>query len=273
MELPKSATFRFKKFEIQQIGVAHAVGTDGVLLGVWAEINGANRILDIGTGTGIIALMLAQKKADGEGLTVDGGRLTGDGGWRTGDGGRETVDEGQMKSKLTAIELHEGSFLQAVENFANSPWSACLFAKHITLQEFAQNIENQYDMIVSNPPFFGETMTEANETRKLGRYMGTLSLQELLTNVLKLLAPKGHFHLILPEKEGRQFCELATCQGLYFNRMTEVCSKKGKPVERLLLSFSRNPLIFNKGKLTILDEKNEFSIEYRALTKDFYLNF
>jgi tRNA1Val (adenine37-N6)-methyltransferase len=245
MEFPNSAIFRFKKFEIKQIGVAHAVGTDGVLLGAWAEIKGANHILDIGTGTGIIALMLAQ---------------------RTIDGGREMVDVGREVVNITALELHKGSFLQAVENFELSPWNTHLCAKHITLQEFAQVAENQYDMIVSNPPFFGETMAEANETRKLGRFTGTLLPQELLSNVLKLLAPKGHFHLILPEKEGRQFCELATCQGLYFNRMTEVCSKKGKTVERLLLSFKKN-------KLTILDEKNEFSAEYRALTKDFYLNF
>jgi tRNA1Val (adenine37-N6)-methyltransferase len=178
-----------------------------------------------------------------------------------------------QKVVIHAIELHEGSFVQAAENFALSPWNSYLFAKHITLQEYAQSADNQFDMIVSNPPFFGETMAEANEIRKLGRYTGTLSSQDLLSNVKKLLAQEGNFHLILPEKEGRQFCELATCQGLYFNRITEVHSKKGKPVERLLLSFSRNPRFFTLNKLTILNEKNEFSEEYQALTKDFYLKF
>jgi tRNA1Val (adenine37-N6)-methyltransferase len=239
-------SFRFKKFEIKQFGVAHAVGTDGVLLGAWAEINGANQILDIGTGTGIIALMLAQKKVQ--------------------NGHNQDVE-------ITAIDLHEDSYVQAAENFAYSPWKSYLHAKHITLQEFSQITENQYDMIVSNPPFFGETMLEANEIRKLGRFTGTLSQQDLLNNVLKLLAPQGHFHLILPEKEGRQFCELATCHGLYFNKLAEVSSKKGKPVERLLMSFSRNPRPFLKSKLMILNKKNEFSDEYQELTKDFYLKF
>jgi tRNA1Val (adenine37-N6)-methyltransferase len=237
----ESAPFRFKKFEVCQKGVVHAVGTDGVLLGAWVDIQVAQNVLDIGTGTGIVALMLAQRI--------------------------------NPPTQITGIEIHPTTYLQTLENFKNSPWTNHLLAKNISLQDFAQVIDSQFDTIVSNPPFFGESVVSPDEVRRLGRSTNSLSPQDLITCVKKLLKPLGKFSMILPEKEGRQFCELATCQGLYFNRITEIYAKKGKPIERLLIEFSRTAAIFQKSTLTILNEENEFSDEYRTMAKDFYLNF
>lgn len=236
-----SPDFHFKRFSIAQEGVTHPVGTDAVLLGAWVDVSGARRILDIGTGTGVIALMLAQRR------------------------------EAHPDTFIEAVEIHTGSALCAAQNFAVSPWAARLRVREMPVQEFAQNAEHPFDLIVSNPPFFSETTRAPDETRRLGRHTGTLPPGEMLAAVRRLLAPVGRFAVVLPVQEGLRLCELSVPNGLYWTRITEVRSRRDKPVERLLIEFEKNPYDFKRGSLLIYEDGLRYSDEYQELTEGFYL--
>jgi len=240
MPLP---AFRFKKFSVEQEGAAQPVGTDAVLLGAWADVQGARRFLDIGTGTGVVALMVAQ-------------RLSGAQNW---DG--------------LGIEIHQPSAALARDNFAASPWAEHLEIWAGSVQEFAQTIADHYDLIVSNPPFFSELTTSPDKARSLGRHTATLSPGDLLACASQLLTAKGKFCVILPEREGHRLCELAVPQGLYWTRITEVRSRPGKPVERLLLQFEKSPYAIQREEICMYAGKTggEFSEEFQEMTRDFYL--
>ena len=236
-----SPDFHFKRFSIIQEGVTHPVGTDAVLLGAWVNVSGARRILDIGTGTGVIALMLAQRT------------------------------EIHPYTFIEAVEIHPGSALRAARNFEASHWADRLRVREIPVQEFAQNTERPFDLIVSNPPFFSETTRAPDETRRLGRHTGTLPPGEMLAAVRRLLAPGGRFAVVLPVQEGIRLCELSVPNGLYWTRITEVRSRRDKPVERLLIEFEKNPYDFNRESLLIHEDGIHYSDEYQELTKEFYL--
>lgn len=238
-----SPPFRFKRFLVDQKGAAHPIGTDSVLLGAWAAIIGATRVLDIGTGTGIVALMLAQRS------------------------------EGEPKIHITGVELHEDSCKCAQRNFETSPWSSRLAAVCQPVQHFAQTSDDKYDLIVSNPPFFTETITSPNENRRLSRTAISLSPGELLEAVLRLLSPRGRFCTILPFTEGIRFCEWGAIKGIYCTRETRVFSRKGKSCERLLLQFETNPYPMQRSVLYIYENADECSAEFISLTKNFYLHF
>ncbi|MDO8367145.1 MAG: methyltransferase [Saprospiraceae bacterium] len=240
MSLP---AFRFKKFSVEQEGAAQPLGTDAVLLGAWADVQGARRFLDIGTGTGVVALMIAQ-------------RLSGTPNW---DG--------------LGIEIHPPSAELARENFADSPWAERLDIWAGSIQEFAQNIADHYDLIVSNPPFFSELTTSPDKARSLSRHTASLSPGDLLACVSQLLTAEGKFCVILPEREGQRLCELAVPQGLYWTRITEVRSRPGKPVERLLLQFEKSPYDFERADISIYGGKTGegYSGEFQEFTRDFYL--
>lgn len=233
--------FHFKRCSITQEEVAHPVGTDGVLLGAWADVSGARHILDIGTGTGVVCLMLAQRTEQFQEVLLD------------------------------AVEMHSGSARCAAQNFAASPWAERLRVWEMSVQAFAPNRASQYDLIVSNPPFFTETTMAPDETRRLGRHTATLSQSDLLLSTRQMLAPGGRFCVILPVKEGRKLCELSVPLGLYCTREVAVQSRREKPVERLLLQFERDPYRFRREALLIHENGMEYSIEYQALTADFYL--
>jgi tRNA1Val (adenine37-N6)-methyltransferase len=231
-----SAPFHFKKFSLQQEGVAHAVGTDGVLLGAWTDVAGARTILDIGTGTGLVALMLAQRSE---------------------------------QAQITAIDIHPDSVICARNNAAGTPWADRVQVLETSFQQFAQTAP-QFDLIVSNPPFFSEVTVSPDDARSLGRHTATLPPGEMLAGVARLLSDDGRFCVVLPEKEGRRLCELAVPLGLYHTVMVQVVSRAGKPVERLLLQLERDPGRFRQERLEIYDGA-QYSAAYKALTAAFYL--
>lgn len=237
-----SPPFRFKRFLVEQEGVAHPVGTDSVLLGAWTGVEGASRILDIGTGTGIIALMLAQRT------------------------------ENQENTKIVGVELHEGSWQCAQRNFAASPWAGRLSVVGQSIQSFMQKEGLDCDLIVSNPPFFSGMTVPPDPNRRLGRAARSLTPGELLDAVIRLLSPDGRFCVILPPAEGRRLCEWSAMRRLYCTRETEIFTRKGKSCERLLLQFEYNPYRMRRTRLHIYEKEGEWSADFKALTQAFYLH-
>jgi tRNA1Val (adenine37-N6)-methyltransferase len=196
--------FRFKQFTIQQSAAAMKVNTDGVLLGAWADVQGATRILDVGTGTGVIALMLAQRTAT---------------------------------AVIDAVEIDRDSATQAAKNIADSPWAARVNVFTMPFQTYTANAFASYDLIVSNPPYFVDALLPDTEERLLSRHAASLSYEDLIAGVNALLRDTGRFCLILPYAEANVFIAKAAMAQLYCTHKTNVCSAPEKPVKRLLLVF------------------------------------
>lgn len=231
--------FRFKLFSVRHDRSTMKVGTDAVLLGAWVQINHVKRILDIGTGSGVIALMIAQRTTD--------------------------------DALIDAIDHAEDDLAEARENFLSSLWSERLRAHLATVQQFSPPY--QYDLIVCNPPYFSNSLEPPDDKRKSVRHTLDLSFDDLLESTLRLLTPTGTANFILPAKEGESFISLAASRKLYCTRKTSFQSKRHKPVERLLLEFSKKTQSPYESTLVLYDEQNLPSTEYRSLTGDFYLNF
>jgi tRNA1Val (adenine37-N6)-methyltransferase len=230
-----SSAFQFKKFEICQEGVAHPLGTDAVLLGAWAPTAGMRRALDIGTGSGVIALMLAQRNED---LQID------------------------------AVEIHPASAARAQENVRRSPWMDRIQVWEIAVQDFQGG---PYDLIVSNPPYFSETIVSPDEHRRRARATAALKPGDLILHARRLLAPEGLLCLILPVPEGRRLQELAATQGLYCNVLIDLHTRPDAAPERSLLQFSRAPLPFKKSTAALFDDAGRFAEPFAALVEPFYL--
>lgn len=232
--------FTFKQFTINQDKTAMKVGTDGVLLGSWAPVDHKLfSILDIGAGTGIIALMLAQRTS------------------------AEQID---------ALEIDEEAYEQAVENFENSPWGDRLFCFHAGLDEFIEEPEDEYDLIVSNPPFYAEDYKTENEQRDLARFQDAMPFEELVEAADLLLSENGIFALILPHKEEEKFIALAKEYELYPVKITRVKGTPNSEIKRSLLAFSRNKIAeIDVDELIIEIDRHVYTPEYIELTKDFYL--
>ncbi|MCB0375502.1 MAG: methyltransferase [Sinomicrobium sp.] len=215
------------------------VGTDGVLLGAWVGVEGSKTILDVGSGSGVIAIMLAQRT---------------------------------KKAQVHAVEIDGESCGQARENMERSPWADRLEVFHNSIQDFSAVSDRKYDLIVSNPPFFTGGNLSYNQDRNSVRHTIKMSHHDLLASVQKLLSIDGRFCVILPYIEGLRFCELATTYQLYNSRITEVQPKVDKPVERLLLQFEKTKKSTQIDQLVIQHEKrNDWTADYKALTKAFYL--
>lgn len=231
--------FRFKQFEIHQDRCAMKVGTDGVLLGSWTPIqNKTESILDIGAGTGVIALMLAQRTD------------------------AETID---------AIEIDDEAYEQCVENFEASPWADRLFCFHAGLDEMTAEMEDSYDLIVSNPPFHTEEVDSGSEARNKARQNSSLPFDELLSGVDKLISPKGIFATIIPFQTEVSFLASARESGLHPFRITRVKGTPQSPFKRSLLAFSRLEKDLKEEELVIELERHVYSAAYIDLCKDFYL--
>ena len=234
-----SSVFRFKQFEIDQDGCTMKVGTDGVLLGAWSDVQGRKEILDIGTGTGVIAIMLSQRKLD---------------------------------SNVDGVEIDSTACLTAEKNMINSPFSDRLNVVKESIQDFAKTTRKEYDLIVCNPPFFTGGTLSAQTSRNEVRHTIKLPNGDLLNSVQRLLKKDGKFCVVLPFIEGLRFKELARNYNLYCTKVTQVKSKKEKPIERLLLQFEKVNQPEETDELIIQFEKrNDFTPDYIALTKEFYL--
>lgn len=231
--------FRFKQFAVRQEKAAMKVGTDGVLLGAWVDATDAQTALDVGTGTGLIALMLAQKST----------------------------------AYIEAVEIDTPSSRQAEENVKRSPWSNRIKVFNIAFQEFALNTGKKFDLIVSNPPYFIESLKSPEHARTTARHAELLSHDDLLKGVVKLINDKGRFAGIFPYVEGNVFTAKAANYGLYCAKRVTVIGKEHHPPKRLLLEFGHVKTYAVESTLCIRLADISFSDEYRLLTKDFYLAF
>jgi tRNA1Val (adenine37-N6)-methyltransferase len=232
--------FQFKKFSIEQDRCAMKIGTDSVLLGAWTPIdNHPFSILDIGAGTGIIALMLAQRSS------------------------AEQID---------ALEIDEDAYEQATDNFENSPWNDRLFCFHAGLDEFVEEPEDEYDLIVSNPPFYTEDYKTDCDKRDMARFADAMPFEDLVEAAALLLSENGIFSVIIPYKEEEKFLALAHECELYPYKITRVKGTPTTELKRSLLAFSRfEKENFVIDELVIETGRHIYTPEYINLTKDFYL--
>ena len=232
--------FQFKEFSVSHDKCAMKIGTDGVLLGAWANLKNSFSILDIGTGTGVIALQMAQRAST------------------------EVID---------ALEIDANAFEQAVDNFEQSDWGDRLFCYHASLQEFVVEIEGEYDFIISNPPFYNTTYKEGaiSDQRILARHSESLSFATLLEATSKLLSKKGSCAFIIPFEEEESFLELAYQQKLFANRITRVRGTLSSPIKRSLLQLSFEKIEMESSELVIEIKRHQYTQDYINLVKDFYL--
>ena len=235
-----NAPFYFKNFSVNQDRCAMKIGTDSVLLGAWCPVEkNVFSVLDIGAGTGILSLMLAQRT------------------------NAEQID---------AIEIDEDTCEQCVENFENSPWADRLFCFHAGLDEFIDEPEELYDLIISNPPFYSENFKTENEQRDLARFQDALPFEELVEAVDLLLSENGLFAVIIPYKEESFFIDLCAQTELFPVKITRVKGTPTTEIKRSLLAFRRYELsTLIADELTIETSRHQYTNEYINLTKDFYI--
>ncbi len=234
--------FYFKEFSIDQDKTAMKVGTDAVILGAWCSLETyPNSILDVGSGTGIVALMMAQRS---DALTID------------------------------AIEIDPNAYEQSVANFEKSDWSDRLFCYHSSFQNFSEEMkeeEQEYDLIISNPPFYNDSFETKDTSRNTARFTSSMSFIDLLEGVSKLLSNSGIFTTIIPFKEEQFFIKLANKNNLFLNRVCRVKGTDNSEIKRIMLEFSLHQKEVEETTLVIEKTRHEYTKEYVNLTKDFYL--
>jgi len=211
------------------------VGTDGVLLGAWADVVG-NNVLDIGTGTGVIALMLAQRSID---------------------------------TQITAIEIEENAFWQATDNVSNSKWNNRVEVVNTSLQDYSTSI--QFNTIVSNPPFFNDSQKTPDSKRNFARHTDSLSFEELLKFTSENLSAIGKASFIIPFDSESDFLEISKNLNLFANRICRVKGTETSPVKRSLIELSFDKEDCKKSELVIEISRHVYTEDYINLTKDFYL--
>lgn len=238
--MPNSA-FAFKQFNVKQDKCAMKVGTDAVLLGSWIQPNGSTHILDIGTGTGVIALMLAQK----------------------------------TNASIVGIDIDVSATQQAQENVDESKFKHSITLFNTSFQDFVKTTSIKFQLIVSNPPFFEQSLKSSDEKRSNARHADVLPFDELLEGVIKVLDESGKFCLILPTLEADKFRNMAQKKGLYLSKLLRVKSRVDKDTDkRHLMQFEFTPTEFSEETMAIEeDERHSYTEAYKELTKAYYLNF
>jgi tRNA1Val (adenine37-N6)-methyltransferase len=229
------SVFRFKQFTVHQDRCVMKVGTDAVLLGSWVDVWEAKRILDIGTGTGIIAIMLAQKSS----------------------------------ADIDAIDIDLDACMQAKENAIECAWSERISIHNISFQEFSMSTKKKYDLIVSNPPYFSDAPKPHTLERIQSRHTDLLSFDELASGVRKIISPAGKFCVVMPCREGKNFMDIALRYGLFSNKILHVRTVHGKE-KRILLELSLQITPIKENEITIQNGERSFSKEYAELTREFF---
>lgn len=230
--------FNFKQFSIQQADVAMKVGVDSVLLGAWTSVMEAQVGLDIGTGTGLLALMLVQKSKN---------------------------------LKMDAVEVDEGAVKKAKQNVANSKFSSQIQVIHQTIQAFVQNKKGEYDIIISNPPYFTEDSKPLGEARKMARHNDSLPLNELLDCVSYALKNNGVFFFVYPYNNWSLIEELVAKKGLFVHSKTVVYPTPQKTPKRVLYKLGKKSLPFAESIIHIR-ENGLYTEQYIELTREYYLH-
>ena len=233
---PDKQIFKFKQFEIAQEQTAMKVGTDGVLLGAWADLDNAQNILDIGSGTGLIALMCAQR---------------------------------QSMAIIDALEIEPAAARQADENFKKAKWKQRLNLIHMDFIKYIT--EKKYDVIISNPPYFDEQSKNPDRQRNLARHTSNLSLKKLIQKSKKLLKETGSIQLILPADKFSQLEQIIKQETLYLNKICYVKGHQNAKVKRILVKISNFISELEENQLIIEKSRHHYTDAYIRLTRDFYL--
>jgi tRNA1Val (adenine37-N6)-methyltransferase len=235
-----SGTFYFKQFKVEDGRSTMKVGTDAVLLGAAADLHSVTRILEIGTGSAVITLMLAQRS----------------------------------NALIDAVDIDADSAEQAKTNVLNSPWRDRIKILHASLQDYAKNNEEKYDLVVSNPPFFTRSLKSPSDRRNLSRHNDSLSFGELISGSLRLMLPDASLWIILPVKEANEFINEAASQGLFPLKIIKIYSKPSGCQQRNIIHLKRKSTEKLKEEIiAIRTDDGIYSREYIDLTREFYLDF
>lgn len=233
------SVFHFQQFSVLQQRSGMKVCTDAVLFGAMAPVKRGERVLDIGAGTGLLSLMATQLGA----------------------------------AEVTAVELTREAFEEARENFNNSPWPERFKAVHQNIQRFALTACRQYDLIVSNPPFFDNHDKAADTLRNIARHTDQLPFADLITAAERLLSPQGLFYLLIPAHAADKFCSQASAAGFYLLSRTDIRGHAHNEAKVSALTFGRAPAPFKATLLTIYASPNVYSPDSERYLKDFLLRF
>jgi tRNA1Val (adenine37-N6)-methyltransferase len=230
--------FQFKQFIIQQEKSAMKVNTDGVLLGAWTNVTGAKTVLDIGAGTGLISLMIAQR----------------------------------TEAIITGIEIEKNAADEAAQNVKNSKWSDRVSIQYISFQDFVATALNKFDLIVSNPPFFSNGVKNTNPHLSMARHNHLLPFEDIINGSKMLLSKNGMLSLILPAGSANEFIEKALFRNLFLSRLTEVKPFPDSKPNRCLMEFRKVQDALQKTEMLVFDEtRKDYSKEFKTLARDFYL--
>ncbi len=230
--------FSFKQFTIRQDRCAMKVGTDGAVLGAWAQVEGAKRILDIGTGTGLLALMAAQRNAE---------------------------------ARIDAVEINEQAAAQAAENVAASPWADRVRVHRMDARRLQAS--ERYDRVICNPPYYPGEMSAADTSASIAKHGAELKLDELIATVDRLLSADGRFAVIIPANRERFLCAAAEDAGLFVARRGALCYLEHRPPKRVLLEFARHVGEPTHEPVTVEHEPGRYTAQYRTLLAPFMLHF
>lgn len=234
----REKVFRFKQFSVRNDLSAMKVGTDGVLLGAWADVAHASSVLDVGTGTGLVALMVAQR----------------------------------CDAEITGVEIEAEAVLEAGQNFAESSWKNRLKIVHADFIEYSRECKERFDVIVSNPPYFVNSLECPDEKRTQARHTDSLSYDKLIECSARLLTENGKIFLITPSDVENLLEKIVEDCGLHVNVKTYICPTVGSAPKRILWKLSHENKECDKSSITIEKSRHVYTDEYIALTREYYLN-